>query len=88
MFEQIWYYPSDETQMRDRKMTKRKNVEEFSESLDGRRHKADDKWLRRMDARDQDIKTLGQLCRNGATIYYSFAVGGKYLESANPYDLV
>jgi hypothetical protein len=73
-------------------MTKRMNDEEFSEALDRRRHKADAKIESRMDARDiareRDAAKLGQLCRDGKTIYYSWTMKGKYIESANAMDLV
>lgn len=70
--------------------------DEFLDSRQRRRMKNEDRMLGRLEQREaaaaldraQAISKLGQLCRGGVTVYYSYPPGGKYRESTNPADLV
>lgn len=45
------------------------------------RWKADEKFMERMEPRWDFAETqIGELCRNGATVFYVFPQGGKYRE--------
>lgn len=52
-----------------------------------RRARAEREAERRFARDDRKIELLGQLCREGRTIYYAWTPSGRYRESSNPYDL-
>ena len=53
-----------------------------------RRGRAEREAERRLDREDCKVALLGQLCREGQTIYYAYTPGGQYRESSDPYKLI
>lgn len=63
--------------------------ESFLEGLQLRRMKAEDRYLAKFEKQEAAAeKMIGELVRNGETVYYVFPQGGKYRESVRYYDLV
>lgn len=53
------------------------NYERQLEINEARRERANDRYLERIKA---SMSQIGELCRNGKTVYYVFPVGGRYRE--------
>lgn len=67
----------------------RKSFEEILEGKHSRRLKMEHRMLCRQERDEEKAKLMiGQLCREGKTVWYVYPVGGKYKESMNYYDLV
>ena len=53
-----------------------------------RRFKSEDRFLRRIERRENEAEAMiGELCRNGRTVYYVYPAGGKYKEGSRQ-DLI
>jgi len=66
----------------------RKTCEELMEGRQIRRMKQEARFLDKLDRQMEHAEEMiGQLCREGKTIYYVFPVGGRYKESTNFIDL-
>lgn len=64
-------------------MTRRKTFEELLEGRASRRAKEEDRWATRMERRWKEAgEQIGELCRDGKTVFYVYPVGGKYREGS------
>lgn len=62
-------------------MTAKKTYEELMEGWQLRRMKADDRWLAKRERQERDAeRMIGELCKEGKTVFYVYPVGGKYRE--------
>ena len=62
-------------------MTARKNTEALMEGRQLRRMKEADRFLARMEKRERAAEQMiGELVREGRTVFYTFPAGGKYRE--------
>ena len=58
-------------------------IEHQLEARQARRMKAEGRMLDRMERREQAAESMiGELCRDGQTIYYVWPQGGKYREGS------
>lgn len=64
-------------------MTRRRTDEELFEGRARRRAKEEDRWATRMERRWKVAdEQIGELCRDGKTVYYVWPKGGKYREGS------
>lgn len=57
------------------------NIEQQLEANQSRRMAAQDKFIGRIEQRENDAEQMiGELCRNGKPVFYTFPLGGKYRE--------
>jgi hypothetical protein len=65
-----------------------RTLEQQLDTLELRRLRADERHAERMDAREtRAADMLGELCREGRTVYYAWPLGGKYREGLR-HDLI
>lgn len=65
------------------------SIERDLEIRELRRLRADARWIDKMDRRERDAAPMiGELCRDGRTVYYVRPAGGRYRESGSYTDLV
>lgn len=59
------------------------------DNLENRHFAADDRWLSKMDRMEKLAEPLiGELCREGKTVYYVNTCNGKTREATNKHELV
>lgn len=59
------------------------DIERQLEARQSRRMKAQDRYLSRLEAREAAAEQrIGELCREGRTVYYVWPVGGRYREGS------
>ena len=59
------------------------NIERHLDAIQTRRMKAQDRYLGRLEVREAAAVTMiGELCRDGHTVYYVYPVGGRYREGS------
>lgn len=64
------------------------NIDAMLNNRELRRAKAEDRWVEKMDRLYPLAESMiGELCREGKTVYYIYPVGGRYREG-NYFDLV
>jgi hypothetical protein len=65
------------------------NIEAQLEARQSRRMASEDRFLAREDRRWSKAEPMiGELCKEGRTVYYVYPVGGKYKEAATRSELV
>jgi hypothetical protein len=70
-------------------MTARKNTEALMEGRQLRRMKEEDRFLARRERLEAKAEPMiGELVREGRTVFYAFPAGGSYRESTSHYDVV
>ncbi|MGN6701472.1 MAG: hypothetical protein ACTHKB_00735 [Burkholderiaceae bacterium] len=56
-------------------------LEKQLEARQSRRMASEDRYLARLDKREAEAETMiGELCREGKTVFYVYPVGGRYRE--------
>jgi len=64
------------------------NIERMLDARQARRMASDDRFLGRIEKRETAAEQMiGELCRDGQTVFYIFPIGGKYREGTRG-DLV
>lgn len=59
------------------------NVERYLEARQSRRMAAQDRYLSRLEKREAAAEAMiGELCREGRTVFYVCPVGGRYREGS------
>lgn len=57
--------------------------DQYLDAKFARRMKAEDRYLERLEKREEAAEQrIGELCRNGKTVYYVWPVGGRYREGS------
>jgi len=70
-------------------MRTRQSAEEYLEGRDRRRMKVEHRHLTKLEEQEKaSEKMIGELTRNGRTVYYVYPVGGRYKESNSFFDLM
>jgi hypothetical protein len=65
------------------------NIEQQLDASQARRMAAQDRFLARQEKRENAAdERIGELMRNGKTVFYVFPVNGRYREAATRGDLV
>jgi len=60
------------------------NIEQQLDGIQARRMASEDRFLARMEKRDAAAEPqIGELMRNGKTVFYVYPVGGKYREGSH-----
>ena len=65
------------------------NYEQQLDAKEARRFAAEHRYLCRLEKLEAKAAPMvGELCRQGSTVYYCWPVGGKYFESASHTEVV
>lgn len=64
------------------------SIEQFLEAREKRRFAAEHRYLERQERLEKKAEPMvGELCREGKTVYYCWPPGGKYFEAATEHEV-